>query len=53
MDDAAQDKPASTAGPRRRWLLALDLSSKAVGKAGARTAGTSRRSSSPSPYLAT
>ena len=24
MDDAAQDKPASTAGPRRRWLLALD-----------------------------
>jgi hypothetical protein len=24
MNDAAQDKPASTAGRRRRWLLALD-----------------------------
>ncbi len=24
MSDATQDKPASTAGPRRRWLLALD-----------------------------
>jgi hypothetical protein len=24
MNDAAHDKPASTARPRRRWLLALD-----------------------------
>ena len=53
MNDAAQDQPASTAGPRRRWLLALDPVFEGGRKGKRAQTWDVEEEPSPSPYLAT